>query len=161
HPGPPAPLTIAQALRDAQARLTAGDSPRLDAELLLAHALGKPREHLYAWPDAILDSAVLARFEALLARRLAGEPVAYLRGRREFWNLQLAVSPAVLIPRPDTELLVELALDLLPATRQKVADLGTGSGAIALALASERPAWRVIATDASAEALAVARANAA
>lgn len=103
-----------------------------------------------------------ARFEALLARRQAGEPVAYLLGRQGFWSLELEVSPATLIPRPETELLVELALARLPAGQSlRVADLGTGSGAIALALARERPQAHVVATDASAEALTVARRNAA
>lgn len=149
-------------LAAAGARLAAvSDSPRSDAELLLAHALGRPRSFLRAWPGQAVPPAQAEHFAALLARRGAGEPVAYLLGRREFWSLELAVSPATLIPRPETERLVELALACLPADRPgRIADLGTGSGAIALALAHERPQAQVVATDASAAALAVARANA-
>lgn len=132
-----------------------------DAALLLAHALDKPRAWLFAHGDALLAQDVAACFDALLRRRIAGEPIAHLIGRRGFWNLDLAVTRDVLIPRPETELLVELALARLPAGRAlRVADLGTGSGAIALALAKERPLATVIATDASLDALAVARSNA-
>ena len=132
-----------------------------DAALLLAHALGKPRSWLFAHADDLLGEADAARFDALLARRVAGEPVAYLTGSRGFWTLDLAVTPATLVPRPETELLVELALARLPAVAPvRVADLGTGSGAIALALAEERPRAHVVATDASPEALEVARGNA-
>ena len=133
-----------------------------DAALLLAHALGKPRSWLFAHADDVLGEADVARFDGLLARRVAGEPVAYLTGARGFWTLDLAVTPATLIPRPETELLVDLALARLPADAPvRVADLGTGSGAIALALAKERPRAQVVATDASPEALEVARGNAA
>lgn len=143
------------------ARQLGGDAARLEAELLLAHALGKPRAWLYAHAGDAVDDAAQAAFAALLARRLAGEPVAYLVGARGFWSLELEVTPATLIPRPETELLVELALARLPAdAKTRVADLGTGSGAIALAIARERPRADVLATDASAEALAVARRNA-
>ncbi|MBL8258514.1 MAG: peptide chain release factor N(5)-glutamine methyltransferase [Candidatus Competibacteraceae bacterium] len=138
------------------------DTPRLDAELLLAEALDCSRTHLLAWPEREPKAEQAARFKAWLERRLAGEPVAYLLGRREFWSLELAVTPATLIPRPETELLVELALARLPADRPAaVADLGAGSGAIALALAVERPLARFVATDRSPSALAVASANAA
>ena len=134
---------------------------RHDAEWLLAHVLGRPRSWLFAFGDARVDADGAARFEALVRRREAGEPVAYLTGRRGFWTFELAVSPATLVPRPETERLVELALQRLPADRLlRIADLGTGSGAIALALASERPLARVVATDASAVALELARANA-
>jgi release factor glutamine methyltransferase len=116
---------------------------------------------LYAHGDAIADAALVACFETLVARRVAGEPVAYLTGRRGFWSFDLTVTPATLIPRVETELLVELALARLPRDREpRIADLGTGSGAIALALAHERPRARVVATDASDAALAVARDNA-
>ncbi|MGH8073891.1 MAG: peptide chain release factor N(5)-glutamine methyltransferase [Lysobacter sp.] len=143
-------------LRDARAGLEPGD-----AELLLAHVLGRPRSWLYAHGDDALDVATHARFEDLLARRRAGEPVAYLTGHRGFWRFDLQVSPATLIPRPETELLVELALARLPADRPlRIADLGTGSGAIALALAHERPKAHVLATDASADALSIATTNA-
>ena len=133
-----------------------------EAELLLAHALGRPRSWLYAHGEDEVDAEVAGRYAALLTRRVAGEPVAYLTGSRGFWSLELQVSPATLIPRPETELLVELALARLPADRpSRIVDLGTGSGAIALALAHERRNAQVLATDASAEALAIARANAA
>lgn len=133
---------------------------RLDAQALLAALLDKPRAWLLAYGDAELPAAIQARYDALLARRAAGEPLAYLLGEREFFGLALAVTPDVLIPRPDTETLVEWALELLPPERRAaVADLGTGSGAIALALASRRPRLAVTAVDASAAALAVARGN--
>ncbi len=133
----------------------------VDAEILLAHALGRPRGWLFAHADAELDPAAIERFEALLARRTAGEPVAYLTGTRGFWTLDLAVTPATLVPRPETELLVEQALRRIPPDAAwRLADLGTGCGAIALALAKERPRARVVATDLSVDALAVARGNA-
>jgi release factor glutamine methyltransferase len=132
----------------------------LDAQLLLAAVLAVPRAQLHSHPEAHATAAQAAGYRQLLARRAAGEPLAYLTGRREFWSLELAVTPEVLIPRPETELLVERALTLGPA-EARVADLGTGSGAVALALARERPRWRLLATDVSAPALAVARANAA
>jgi len=135
---------------------------RLDAELLLAHALGVSRARLYAWPEHEPEPMQREAFDRLVAARERGEPIAYLTGRREFWSLDLAVTPDVLIPRHETELLVELALDRIARDRDvRVADLGTGSGAIALALARERPLARVTATDASAAALDVARRNAA
>jgi len=144
-------------LRQAIARID-----RADAEALLLHALGRDRAWLFAHARDPAGDEAAAAFLALVERRVAGEPVAYLTGRRGFWTLDLAVSPATLIPRPETERLVELALERLDnAPGRQVADLGTGSGAIALALASERPQARVVATDASADALAVARANAA
>jgi len=135
---------------------------RLEAELLLAHALGVSRARLYAWPEHEPEPKQREAFDRLVAARERGEPIAYLTGRREFWSLDLAVTPDVLIPRHETELLVELALDRIARDRKvRVADLGTGSGAIALALARERPLARVTATDASAAALDVARRNAA
>ncbi len=154
---------IAALLAEAAARLAAvSGSPRLDAEVLLAAVLGKPRSFLRAWPERVPAPAEAARFEAWLARRVAGEPVAYITGTREFWSLALVVSPDTLIPRPETELLVELALGRLPADAPlRVADLGTGSGAIALAIATERPRAHVWAVDNSPGALAVASANAA
>ena len=153
--------TIDQALREAAARLAAHETARLDAELLLAHVLGRPRTYLYAWPERELDVERAAAFDALVARRAAGEPVAYLVGAREFWSRALAVTPATLIPRPETELLVEAALERIPVEASwRVADLGTGSGAIAIAVAAERPACALIATDRSAAALAVAQSNA-
>jgi release factor glutamine methyltransferase len=133
----------------------------LDAQVLLAHVLGRDRAWLVAHAGDALSREQGDRFFALAKRRRDGEPVAYLTGVREFWGLPIAVSTAVLIPRPETEALVELALSRLPTDRDlRVLDLGTGSGAIALALAHERPRARVSATDASADALVIARANA-
>ena len=137
-----------------------GATPALDAELLLAHVLGAGRARLRSHPEDVPARDAAACFLALIERRAAGEPVAYILGRKDFWTLELSVSPAVLIPRPETELLVERALALHQGEEAKVADLGTGSGAIALALASARPGWQVVATDLSAAALGVARANA-
>ncbi|MHA6205372.1 peptide chain release factor N(5)-glutamine methyltransferase [Dyella soli] len=142
-----------------EAALLVGD--RLEAELLLVHVLDKPRSWLIAHADDALDATHASAFDALVQRRRAGEPLAYLTGRRGFWSLELEVTPATLIPRHETELLVELALDRLPqATTAQVADLGTGSGAIALAIARERPRAQVVATDASSAALDVAQRNA-
>lgn len=137
------------------------DSPtaRLDAELLLAAALGKSRSFLHTWPERIVPSEAALTFGDYLQRRRSGEPVAYILGQQGFWKLDLEVAPHTLIPRPDTELLVETALELLPATPARVLDLGTGSGAIALALASERPAWQVTAVDRVLEAVALAERN--
>jgi len=137
-----------------------GDSARRDTEILLGHLLGKTRSWLYAWPEHVLSAAQLADYMALLDRRRAGVPVAYLTGEREFWSLSLRVTQATLIPRPETETLVEWALELALSPAAAVLDLGTGSGAIALALACDRPAWRVTAIDTSGAALAVAENNA-
>ncbi|MBP8202641.1 MAG: peptide chain release factor N(5)-glutamine methyltransferase [Pseudomonas sp.] len=134
-------------------------TPRLDTELLLAHALGKPRSYLHTWPERELEAAQLVCFQAALVRRQSGEPVAYILGQQGFWSLELEVAAHTLIPRPDTELLVETVLALLPATPAQVLDLGTGTGAIALALASERPAWRLTGVDRMAEAVALAERN--
>ena len=158
----PAEFSIGAVLTRAAARLAeASDSPKLDAEMLLALALDVNRSYLFSHPEDELDELTLARFEDSVERRLARVPIAYLTGEREFWTLSLTVSPAVLVPRPETELLVELALRELPRDEPRdVADLGTGSGAIALAIAKERPLCRVLATDASDAALSVARENA-
>lgn len=146
---------------EAEQRLADSESPRRDAEVLLGLVLGRDRGYLYTWPERGLGASLLERFRELVDERAAGRPVAYLCGRRAFWTLELEVDENVLIPRPETELLVELALELLPPGEAAVADLGTGSGAVALALAAERPQWRILATDSSEEALAVARRNAA
>jgi release factor glutamine methyltransferase len=135
-------------------------SARLDAEVLLAHALDKARTRLRGWPEDPVSAGQAAHYRELIARRARGEPVAYLTGLREFWSLPLEVTPETLIPRPETELLVEIALSLTPADEPvTIADLGTGSGAVAAAIASERPACDVIATDACPRALAVAGRN--
>ena len=155
-------LTMRERLLAASQRLRGNsDSARLDAEVLLAAVLNRPRSYLHAWPERTLEPEQAACFAGWLERRLNGEPVAYLLGRREFWSLELEVTPDTLIPRPETELLVELALERAPADQPvTIADLGTGSGAIALALATERPQARIVATDQSLAALAVARRNA-
>ena len=134
--------------------------PTLDAQLLLAGALRRPRSHLYAEPDSICPDAARDAFMGWIDRRVRGEPLAYITGEREFWSRRLQVTPDVLVPRPETELLVERALALCAADPAQVLDLGTGSGAVALALAIERPAWQITATDASPAALAVAAGNA-
>ncbi|MBA3596856.1 MAG: peptide chain release factor N(5)-glutamine methyltransferase [Methylibium sp.] len=148
--------TVAAALRTARGH----GVDRLDAQALLSAVLRQPRAWLLAHDEAALDGEAQTRLQALLERRAQGEPLAYLLGEKEFFGLPLAVTPDVLVPRPDTETLVEWALELLPANgRARVADLGTGSGAIALALARHRPLARITAVDASAPALAVARGN--
>jgi release factor glutamine methyltransferase len=139
--------------------LPGSPTPRLDAELLLANILGKSRSYLHTWPERELDAAQLERYQAAIARRQAGEPVAYILGQQGFWSLELEVAAHTLIPRPDTELLVETVLTLLAATPAALLDLGTGTGAIALALASERPAWRLTGVDRVAEAVALAERN--
>jgi release factor glutamine methyltransferase len=139
--------------------LSDSPTPRLDAELLLANILGKSRSYLHTWPERELDAAQLERYQAAIARRQAGEPVAYILGQQGFWSLELEVAAHTLIPRPDTELLVETVLTLLAATPAALLDLGTGTGAIALALASERPAWRLTGVDRVAEAVALAERN--
>lgn len=153
-------ITIKQALRQAQHTLYGSESAQIDSELLLACALGCTRTYLYTWPEKVLSTSQRSYFESLLDRRVMGEPIAYVTGEREFWTLSLRVNRHVLIPRPETELLVETALNLLPKQAQRVADLGTGSGAIALALAKERPDWQIYASDLSADALRVASDNA-
>lgn len=137
------------------------ESARRDTEILLCHCLDKPRAWLYTWPEKEVSLDCAHLFRQLLEQRRTGLPVAYITGVREFWSLQLAVNSATLIPRPETETLVSWSLELPLQGNASVVDLGTGSGAIALAVASERPHWQVTATDVSAQALQVARANAA
>ena len=153
-------MRIDAALRQARERLAASPSASLDAQLLLCHVLVRPRSYLFTWPERELDVQQQQRFLALLTRREQGEPVAHLTGEREFFGRRFTVTADTLIPRPDTETLVELALQLGPAGPARVVDLGTGTGAIGLSLALERPQWQVTLVDLSAEALSVAQRNA-
>lgn len=147
---------ISEALRQAQQRIDA-----VDARVLLCHVLGRDASYVMAHPEAQLRAETRAAYDALVERRSAGEPVAYITGEREFYGRAFKITPAVLIPRPETELLVDAALERIPARAPaRVLDLGTGSGCIAIAIASERPHSKVIAVDQSLEALAVARRNA-
>jgi release factor glutamine methyltransferase len=157
------PSSYREAQQEATRRLTRlpHAAAELEAALLLCHLLGTPRSHLFAWPEKRLTPEQQQDYEALIRRRLDGEPIAHITGEREFWSLPLRVTPDTLIPRPETELLVERALHHLAGVKAPhIADLGTGSGAIALALAGERTDATVHASDQSAAALAVARENA-
>jgi release factor glutamine methyltransferase len=155
-------LTTRHLLTTAISALAArSDTAELDAEVLLAHALGSHRARLKSHADEERSEPERAHYARLVERRAAGEPVAYIVGYKEFWSLRLSVGDAVLVPRPETELLVERALALAPTAAMRVLDLGTGAGPIALALAHERPQWQIAATDVSAPALAVAMRNAA
>ncbi len=150
------PITVGQALADARRKIDA-----LDARVLLCHVVQRDAGYLIAHADAALGAGQQHVFQALVTRRRAGEPVAYMTGRREFFGLDFKATPAVLIPRPETELLVELGLEHIPQNKPcRVLDLGTGSGCVAISIVRHRPLARVIATDISAEALAVARENA-
>jgi release factor glutamine methyltransferase len=153
-------MTIDDALREAAGRLSASPTPRLDAEVLMAHLCERSRTWLYTWGDRALTDDQTARFDALIERRREGWPVAYLTGSREFWGLDIQTSPATLIPRPDTERLVEVALESATTASGELLDLGTGTGAVALAFASERPGWQVTGVDLAAEAVSLAQSNA-
>lgn len=151
--------TVAEALRRSVELANVSDTPRLDTEVLLCHVLGKDRTFLFTWPEYSLSAEQMQQFEKALGRRKAGEPVAHITGMREFWSLALHVDSTTLIPRPETELLVQIALELPLPEKACVLDLGTGSGAIALALASERPQWSVTAVDKVVAAVALAQKN--
>jgi len=153
--------SIKEALEFAVARLQNCDQARLDAEVLLAWVLDKPRTYLHAWPEAGLSEEQTLHFDGLVTHRAEGRPIAYLTGHREFWSLDFEVTADTLIPRPETELLVEKTLAILPAHEKlRVADLGTGSGAIAIALAHERKPWTLCALDRSFAGTRVAQRNA-
>lgn len=150
---------VQTALNWAVQQLTLSETARLDSECLLAECVGQNRTWLFTWPDRTLTDAQWQRFQALIADRATGQPVAYLLGYREFWGLSLKVSPDTLIPRPDTEDLVAKVLELMPQPKATIADLGTGTGAIALALASEKPDWQITACDFNPGAVALAEEN--
>ena len=154
-------MRLDAAIADAMERLShSSESPRLDAEILLCRTIDMPRSYLFAHPEDELDPLTAERFASVLERRIGGEPMAYIMGTREFWSHELLVSPATLVPRPETELLVELALREIPRKAEwQILDLGTGSGAIAIAIAGERGMCQVTAVDISPDALAVAREN--
>ncbi len=152
-------MNIAEALRYGYVELSEGESPEIDSRVLLCYLLDCPTSYLHAWSDKLLSDEQQAQWIALIQQRQQGAPVAYLMAKRGFWTLDLKVTVDTLIPRPDTELLVSLALEKLKPA-MCVADLGTGSGAIALALASEQPAAHIIAMDYSMAALLVAKENA-
>lgn len=154
------PITVKQLLGDASALLNdISDSQILDCQILLCHVLEKPTSYLLTWPEQEVSADNLTRFTQLFSRRLNGEPIAYIVGEKEFWSLPLLVSPATLIPRPDTETLVELVLNRHQSSQLKCLDLGTGTGAIALALASENLKWQIEAVDFNADAVALANKN--
>ncbi len=153
--------TISQTLLWGKRKLRlASNTATLDTEVLLAHVLQVERGYLYAFPEAFLEETAKEQFEKLILKRMLGEPIAYLTGHQEFWSLDLVVTPDTLIPRPETELLVELVLQNVAGENKLIADLGVGAGAIALSIAHERPTWTVHASDASCAALGVAQFNA-
>ena len=156
-----APLSIVEIIANGKAKLSAtSDSAQLDSQLLLAFVLNKERSYLLAWPERCIDSSQYQYFLELLARREQGEPIAYLTKQKEFWSLPLKTSPATLIPRPDTEVLVEQVLAHHHQASLHCLDLGTGTGAIALALASEQPSWHIDAVDNNLSAVKLAKTNA-
>ncbi len=152
-------LTIESALNEASQRLSQFDEARFEAQLLLSHVLQVSRTYLYAHANQLLSVFQQKKFLMLIERRCEGVPIAYLLGHRAFWSMDLEVNPSTLIPRPETECLIEIALKILPKEPISILDLGVGSGAIAIALALERPGWKLTGTDISCEALAIAEKN--
>jgi len=155
-------ITVAQCLQFAHELESLSDSSRLDIELILCHVLQKNRTYLFTWSDKTLSPEQHQQFEQFFNRRKSGEPIAHILGQREFWSLPLSVNNSTLIPRPDTELLVELVLELFAsdsAQQRTCLDLGTGTGAIVLAIASEKPQWQLVGVDKSADAVALAEQN--
>lgn len=154
-------MRVGEFIISATKTLSSGsDTPRMDSELLLCHVLKKTRAWLFAWPEFSLNAIQEEEVRQLLVRRCAGEPIAYILGEKDFWSLSLKVNCATLIPRPDTERVVELALTVSTPDTKTVLDLGTGTGAIALALAKEHPEWEVTGVDCQADAVALAQKNA-
>lgn len=152
-------ITIKQALTDANQKLINSDTAQLDSELLLCHILNQPRSYLFTWPEQELNKEEYKKFENLIKRRIQGEPIAYITGNKEFWSLQLSINSDVLIPRPETELIIEICKHNFSNDQLSAADLGTGSGAIALALAKEFSNWEILATDISNKAIMIANKN--
>ncbi|WP_371372511.1 peptide chain release factor N(5)-glutamine methyltransferase [Thalassotalea aquiviva] len=160
---PKAPQTIEQSLAraiDCFLSFESKQDAKLDARVLMAHVVDKPLSYLLAWSDTMLTTSQYQQFIKSVERRRAGEPVAFITGKREFWSLELFVDPCTLIPRPDTEILVEQVLNQNPEPNTRLLDLGTGTGAIALALAFENPTWSVEAVDFNKDAVALAQKNA-
>lgn len=151
--------TVAELLNRVSDLAGVSETPRLDLEVLLCHVMQQARSYLYTWPERVVEAHLVRKFEQLLQRRRLGEPVAYLVGTKGFWSLLLQVNASTLIPRPETELLVETALALIDRPEAHVLDLGTGTGAIALALASERARWQILAVDIVPEAIELAKIN--
>ena len=153
--------TVTELLQKAEQSINCSDSARLDAEILFCDVMQFNRSRIYSHPEQIVPDDKSALFQSLIAQRQQGHPIAHLTGKKEFWSLQLAINEDTLIPRPETELLVETALQLVPDdTTFNILDLGTGSGAIAIAIASERPNCKIVATDINTNALTIAKKNA-
>lgn len=152
-------LTLASVLKSSSEQLLQSDSALLDVQIMLADVLAVNRSYFYTWPEKVIEPEQLHQFERLLTRRINGEPIAYIIGYQEFWSLNFKVSPATLIPRADTETLVEAVLDNITQTNAKGIDLGTGTGAIALSLAHEMKQWSLLGIDYNHDAVSLAKEN--